>query len=381
MSNSFKIFLRSDFQRKDGLFPIYLRVIIDRRKKDYSLNVAIPEELWDGKHDKIKKSLRYKSDDLNAVLSKTRMKVEKILLDARLSEKRLTLEAFDRLYSQKTLDYSSFYEYTTEFIRERKHKFSSDTCRTYASQVTKLKKFKPELRFADMSIDFLKLYDVYMISKLKNKTNTHYKSMAFIKTVWFQAMKDGLVTENIFKNFPLKKKQGNRSFLDMEELRLLEALLSANILDSQLNVLKYFLFACYTGLRFLDIKNLRHTNLVEGDILQIEMHKTKDIVRIPLIDRAKRLIEPGFENQPVFRVSTNQVTNRNLKELMELAGIKKTISFHCARHTFATISIDLGLPLEVISKLLGHKDLKTTQIYAKILDSVKVKEMGKWNEN
>ncbi len=250
---------------------------------------------------------------------------------------------------------------------------------TYTSQVTKLKKFKPELRFADMSIDFLKRYDVYMISTLKNKTNTHYKSMAFIKTVWFQAMTDGLVTVNIFKNFPLKKKQGNRSFLDMEELRLLEALLNANILDSQSNVLKYFLFACYTGLRFLDIKNLRHTNLVEGDILQMEMHKTKDIVRIPLIDRAKRLIEPGFENQPVFRVATNQVTNRYLKELMDLAGIKKTISFHCARHTFATISIDLGLPLEVISKLLGHKDLKTTQIYAKILDSVKIKEMEKWN--
>ncbi|MEI6766507.1 MAG: site-specific integrase [Bacteroidota bacterium] len=379
MSYSFKIFLRSDFLRKDGLTPIYLRVIIDRKKKDHSLNMAIPEGLWDTKNNKVKKSLRYNSEDLNSVLSKTRMKVEKIMLDSKLGDKRLTMADFDRLYSQKSIDYSSFYEYALGFIEQNRHKFSSETCRTYTSQVTKLKRFRTELRFADMDIDFLRQYDVFMVSKLNNQTNTHYKSMAFIKTVWFQAMRDGMVSESIFKNFPLKKKLGNRSFLDMEDLKSLEALLNADIKGHQRNVLKYFLFACYTGLRFLDIKNLMHSHLVEGDMLQIEMHKTKDVVRVPLIDRAKGLIETGFENQPVFHVATNQVTNRYLKELMVLAKIKKSISFHCARHTFATCSIDLGMPLEVISKLLGHKDLKTTQIYAKILDSVKVKEMGKWN--
>ena len=379
MSYSFKIFLRSDFLRKDGLTPIYLRVIIDRKKKDHSLNMAIPEGLWDIKNNKVKKSLRYNSEDLNSVLSKTRMKVEKIMLDSKLGDKRLTMADFDRLYSQKSIDYSSFYEYALGFIEQNRHKFSSETCRTYTSQVTKLKRFRTELRFADMDIDFLRQYDVFMVSKLNNQTNTHYKSMAFIKTVWFQAMRDGMVSESIFKNFPLKKKLGNRSFLDMEDLKSLEALLNADIKGHQRNVLKYFLFACYTGLRFLDIKNLMHSHLVEGDMLQIEMHKTKDVVRVPLIDRAKGLIETGFENQPVFHVATNQVTNRYLKELMVLAKIKKSISFHCARHTFATCSIDLGMPLEVISKLLGHKDLKTTQIYAKILDSVKVKEMGKWN--
>ncbi|MEI6766744.1 MAG: site-specific integrase [Bacteroidota bacterium] len=379
MSYSFKIFLRSDFLRKDGLTPIYLRVIIDRKKKDHSLNMAIPEGLWDTKNNKVKKSLRYNSEDLNSVLSKTRMKVEKIMLDSKLGDKRLTMADFDRLYSQKSIDYSSFYEYALGFIEQNRHKFSSETCRTYTSQVTKLKRFRTELRFADMDIDFLRQYDVFMVSKLNNQTNTHYKSMAFIKTVWFQAMRDGMVSESIFKNFPLKKKLGNRSFLDMEDLKSLEALLIDDIKGYQRNVLRYFLFACYTGLRFLDIKNLMHSHLVEGDMLQIEMHKTKDVVRVPLIDRAKGLIEPGFENQPVFHVATNQITNRYLKELMVLAKIKKSISFHCARHTFATCSIDLGMPLEVISKLLGHKDLKTTQIYAKILDSVKVKEMGKWN--
>jgi len=102
-------------------------------------------------------------------------------------------------------------------------------------------------------------------------------------------------------------------------------------------------------------------------------------VKIPLNNRAKKLIDEGFEYQKVFRVATNQVANRYIKELITLAGINKKISFHCARHTFATHSIELGIPIEVICKLLGHKKIATTQIYAKIMDTVKIREMEKWN--
>ena len=109
------------------------------------------------------------------------------------------------------------------------------------------------------------------------------------------------------------------------------------------------------------------------------MHKTKDSEYVPLIEKSKHLIGTGFNNQRVFKVSANQVANRNLKDIMTGAGIKKDISFHCARHTFATVGISLGIPIEVISKLLGHKDLQTTQIYAKVMDHVKIMQMDKWN--
>ena len=110
------------------------------------------------------------------------------------------------------------------------------------------------------------------------------------------------------------------------------------------------------------------------------MHKTQDDVSIPLPPQAIVLLEEGFQNQRVFKVNANQVTNRYLKEISEKAKIKKKITFHCARHTFATISLSIGIPLEVVSKLLGHKDLKTTMIYAKILDDLKIKYMEKWDE-
>jgi len=113
--------------------------------------------------------------------------------------------------------------------------------------------------------------------------------------------------------------------------------------------------------------------------IRITMHKTKDPVSIPLIDKAAKMISEGFEAQKVFRVPTNQVSNRFLKEISELAGIKKQITFHVSRHTFATNSITLGIPVEVVSKLLGHTNIKTTMIYSKVVDSVKVHYMDRWN--
>jgi len=108
------------------------------------------------------------------------------------------------------------------------------------------------------------------------------------------------------------------------------------------------------------------------------MHKTKDRVTIPMINKSKALLGIGFPEQRVFKVFANQVTNRYLKDLAGKAQIKKKISFHSSRHTFATVSMELGIPSEYVSSLLGHKDLKTTRIYTKILDYKKIEAMKRW---
>ena len=108
------------------------------------------------------------------------------------------------------------------------------------------------------------------------------------------------------------------------------------------------------------------------------MHKTGDDVVIPLTDKAKSLIETGKPNEKVFDTISNQKTNKNLKQIMNQTGITKNISFHCARHTFATISLTLGIPIEVVQKLLGHKNIRDTLIYAKIIPLVQMREMEKW---
>jgi site-specific recombinase XerD len=114
----------------------------------------------------------------------------------------------------------------------------------------------------------------------------------------------------------------------------------------------------------------------------IIMHKTQQPVMIPLNQKAIKLLpdDEGFQNQKVFRVLTNQPSNRYLKGITGEAKINKTITMHCARHTFGTCTMDLGISLEVISEIMGHTDTKTTRIYAKIREGLKNSEMEKWNK-
>ena len=379
MNFTSKIYLRSNVARKSGLLPIYLRIIIKRKKKEYFLNIEIPADLWDEKNTCVKRNKDYPYENMNAILLDVKSRLNKITQDTIFREYPITLNEFHRLFSRKTTNDGSFYTYAKQFIEENKHKFSKETIRTYGSQITKMKSFRNELKFFELDEDFLLQYERYLLNTLHNNTNTHYKSMGFIKTVYKRALADGLAKEGIFKNFPLTKKDGNRESLNFAELKTLENLLDSNMPKYLLNVLRYFLFSCHTGLRYTDIKNITLKNIIGGEMIQIIMHKTQEIVRIPLTPTAKKLIGEGFENQKIFKVATNQVANKYLKQIMKHAGIEKNISFHCARHTFATCSIDFGIPVEVISKLLGHKKIGTTMIYAKIMDNVKIREMGKWN--
>lgn len=150
--------------------------------------------------------------------------------------------------------------------------------------------------------------------------------------------------------------------------------------------LGHFLLGCYTGLRFGDVGRLNGGNLEDGQ-LRVRTEKTGKVVEIPLSNRALRLIMAtawagDFGNGKLFDrplKRSNSRVNNDLKEIMALAGIGKHITFHCSRHSFAINSLVLGIPLEVISNVLGHSELRTTQIYAKVVGELKQKQMEKWN--
>jgi len=133
-------------------------------------------------------------------------------------------------------------------------------------------------------------------------------------------------------------------------------------------------------LRYKDIKHLRFRDIKEGKYISIQMIKTKENVLIPLNEKAKRLIPEGhFKNQLIFRVISNQPSNRYLKDIKNKVGIDKKITVHCARHTFATISRSEDIGYDTISKFLGHTDIKTTKIYTKYELEHLTREMEKWN--
>jgi integrase len=381
-SYSVKIYLREDFQKKDKTHPIYLRITINRKVQKIALGISTKFDSWDKKNCKIKKSdIQHLSKNLT--LTSHFKKAEDILFKYRIEQKPLTFRDFHFHFSQNSV--SNKYSFTDFVLKEIESDYkkngSYETFRTRKTLINKLKDFaKGDVKFADINYDFLVKFENYMASELNNNQTTRARMFTIIKAMINRAIKLDLIKESPFIKFKFKAKLSNREFLSTDEVNRLEDLLhnpqSQNKVKS---VLKPFLFSCYTEIRYRDIVNLKFKHVREyynsneiKKALNFTMHKTKDIIEIPLGKKASSLIrEKTFDEDKLFRVFTNQYLNRSLKEAMLLANINKKICFHCARHTFATLILSNGTPIETVSKLLGHKDLKTTLIYAKILPKSK----------
>lgn len=231
--------------------------------------------------------------------------------------------------------------------------------------------------------DITYLFALKLQKHLKNKevpncTNTVTMKLKKLKALVHHAQKKGLIKEDPLKHLKLKEVVGTKKYLSPEELEILEKLYQHGTLKGSLQqTLRYFLFSCYTGLRYSDVSILVFSS-IENDMLTTRQSKTDKPVSIPLIPQAKKLLQPT-KSVLCFTTFTNQGTNRFLKDIMIIAGIDKKITFHCARHTFGTLSIFWGIPLDVVTELMGI-DIKTAKIYAKFVDQVKQREMLKWGK-
>ncbi len=235
----------------------------------------------------------------------------------------------------------------------------------------------------DIDEDFCRNFYEYINKIGKNSTPKIYFKV-------FTASLNQLCLKEIIPVNPAKKitmhsdiksklsgnKYKKKEFLLIEELN---QLISNPINNKQ--VMNAFLFSCFTGLRFEDIKALLFTDIIEKH-LYIRQLKTEEDERLKLNETALKILEEQRElmeksNDFVFKLSDNKVTNKYLKRWTQLAGITKKITFHCSRHTFATLCISNDVDLYTVSKLLGHKDISSTQIYAKLVDKKKDEAIDK----
>lgn len=377
-----KVVLRSNFKRSDGSRSICLRYIQNRKVYLISLGLSVPIKQWDKRNCRVKQSTP-ESYSTNTLLDSYENKARAILFDHRVNGKPITYSIFKRLFKDENYGNESFYAFVESKMKEEEKELAPGTITGYNHQLNKLKSFQGELQFNEITSSFIEAYQKYLAHKRDkpNNSNSIAKSMSFIRSMLYRAKKAGLIDGHVFENeMKVARIEGDREFLNLSELGKLEKLFQDGTLKkNRQNVLRYFLFACYTGLRYSDIHELRFSNIQDENWISIKMVKTKDPVRIPIIPRAHKLLpNRGLDSQKVFKVLTDQPTNRYLKEIMKIAEISKKISFHCARHTFATCSMDLNIPIEIVQKVLGHRDLRTTALYAKIRDGLKEAEMRKW---
>lgn len=397
-----KIILKKDKIKADGSIPLYLRIIKDRKAKFISLGYSVLPQHWNDKDGTVRKS-HPNAKWLNNYLAKKISDAQRASLELEATSeytnpKRLKQSILGRS-SEKFIPYAE--KYVT--ILEKKGKIGSYDKANAA--VSKLKKYigNKNFTFDDLTVYFLKNYEEYLQVELSNSVNTIHSNMKIIRRIVKEAINDDLFTssKNPFLKYKLKWEKTEIMFLTEEELTSLENLELAE------GSMKYhhrniYVFACYAGgLRISDICQLKWGNF-DGERIIVNTMKSDSVVSIKLPQKAIEILNlympekqnPHFYIFPLLKddveydpkqlftaiSSVTAYTNTDLKDLAEAAKINKRIHFHTSRHTWATRALRKGMRIEYVSKLMGHSSIKTTQIYAKIVNEDLDKAMDVFND-
>jgi site-specific recombinase XerD len=233
-----------------------------------------------------------------------------------------------------------------------------------------------------LSYEFVSEMEFYFKTIRKCCHNTSVKYISNVKKIVNICIKNGWLQRDPFFGYKMCKKEVIRAFLTKGEI---EAVYRKIFPTDRLTLVRdIFIFSCFTGLSYADIEKLKRSEIIvgiDGDKwISTTRQKTETASRIPLLPTAIEILEkykdhPKCVNQGlILPILSNQNMNGYLKEITDMVGIEKRLTFHCARHTFATtVTLTNGVPIETVSKMLGHTNLKTTQQYAKIVD-LKVSE-------
>ncbi|MCE1165311.1 MAG: site-specific integrase [Bacteroidetes bacterium] len=255
-----------------------------------------------------------------------------------------------------------------EIIRKKR---KNPTKGSFISMGAHLKRFKKSnIRLYAIDENWISEFEKYLKSKVNDYTTLTYLNN--LKALLNCAIRDRLIQTNPFFYYKkLKKPDVKKEYLTIDELTIL-----GKTESDRPEIKRAFLFSCFSGLRLSDVTNLKWEN-VSGDKLDFRQEKTSAYEYLPLSKTAVELIfcngknVYGLPDDNVFQVPSQQAVSRALKRWSKRAGIKKKITFHTGRHTFATVGLTQGIDIYTVSKLLGHTDVKNTQIYAKIIDEKK----------
>jgi len=381
------VFVVRKLTAKVDTIKVYARVTVDGKRAEFSLNRELAVSLWDEKrkrgkgHSKYVISLNKYLDQVFTGLHEAHRQLlqEDIDISSKAVKARF-LKEDDR--GKTLLDLISYHNSTmTATLRPgtMKNYYSSERC---------IKKFlNDELGIEDillkkLNYGFIVDYEQY-VRKYKPATrnnctnNGAMKHMERLKKMSRLAVRLEWLDKDPFINYKLKFKKTERQYLTEREIKLIEE--TQFKVPSHSKIKDLFIFACYTGLSYVDVRELRANHLVKGmdgnDWLYTKRTKTDEPLKIPLLPKAKEIIEKYKDDPDIIAserllpIYTNHMINRTLKDIAKTCGIRKNLTFHVARHTFATaVTLSNGVPIETVSKLLGHTKLSTTQIYAKVVE-------------
>jgi site-specific recombinase XerD len=390
MSINFNLFfyLREPKRYKSGPFPVYLRITIECQRAEIAVGREIDPSLWDLEKRRAK-GTKEAAKQLNHHLDTVQSKIQNahtqmIAMGDEITAKNLK-DAYLGVNAQSRMLLEIFREHNQEMEGLIGNGFSDNTLRTFKSSLKHMTEYlTAKYQLDDISIRkvdqaFIKNYDTFLRTKhYKCTPISADKYVKHLKKIILLSLGNRWIIENPFLHYKSTAKPTPRTFLTSHELSLI--IEKEFAVERLKQVRDIFIFSCYTGLAYVDVQKLKPTEIAIGDDgkqwIFTSRHKTNTPVHLPLLPEAVNIIEQYKHHsvcvakETVLPVFTNQRMNSYLKEVADLCGIKKWLTFHMARHTFATtITLSNGVPIETVSKMLGHSNIKTTQHYAKVLDS------------
>lgn len=384
------LFYLNKQREKDGVTPLYLRLYVNGSRAVIPTPFKIPSKDWVNKTQKMKNSGR-NAVVINAYLDETKSKLNKLfVLSVANNEVLNAKELKARFQGKKETEPEhktilDAFEYHNKKMEEKVKigKITRKTLLRYQSTQKKLvifmeRQYKVDnMPLKDMRLSFITEFDHYLLTVEKLQANTAHKIIKIVKKIMNQAVALDWIPSNPFNQFKCSYKNPERIVLTQTEI---EKLKNKELKIQRLEEVRdIFIFQCYTGFAYTDLYNFKRNDVVigiDGDYwLSTYRQKTGTKENVPLLPVALEIIEK-YKDHPecvsknkLLPVNSNYRYNAYLQELADLCGIEKKITTHIARHTFATtVTLSNGVPIETVSKMLGHTRLATTQIYAKVLE-------------
>lgn len=378
--------------------PIYLRITVNGKRAEFSTGKDVEISKWSSAQNRLKGNSE-EARAINKYLDILKSNV--LVLENKLA---LSRESFDAIDIKNLLTGANtterylipiFEEHNSKIEKLLGKEYAPATLKNFKTCLAHLKEFlwkfhkKSDIDIQKLEPSFLNDFDFFLRAKSNINNNSavkHTKNLSKILKLCYQ---NNWIEKDLVIFYKGKFQEVNVNFLTEEEIKTIK---NKDFIGSGLNIVRdIFIFSCYTGLAYIDIFNLTKEQItidVDRNFwIRTNRQKTGTNSNIPLLPIAEEIIKK-YENHPLVSnsgkllpVFSNQKINEYLKTIADNCNINKKLTFHCARHTFATtITLSNNVPIESVSKMLGHKSIKTTQHYAKILDSKVSNDMNALKE-
>ena len=382
-----RFYIKKSKLNKKGLTPILMRITMDGKRSEINIGRSVDAEKWNTKTEKMM-GRSVEANEVNDFIEIMRQKVKNVQKSFIEKNEPLYLSKFVKRFKGEEKDMSKmilevFKEHNEQMDRLSDKTISKSTAKRYWTCYNHVEQFinkeykADDFRMKDINHQFISKFEYFLKTTRECNHNSALKYVNNFKKIIRIALANQWMDRDPFFNFKVHFETVEREYLNEEEV---QKLIDKDLhLDRLKLVRDMFVFSCYTGLAYSDVKKLSNADITKGidggKWIRIKRTKTKSLSSIPLLPVAEDIIDRYKEHpevkagQCILPVLSNQKSNAFLKEIAIMCGITKPLTTHLARHTFATtITLTNGVPIESVSKMLGHKDLRTTQHYAKIVD-------------